>query len=137
RGLEAHLVRRAAAAAVLAEELAAPDLYAAARASLDADPRDREAAENDLTRQLRTLPLDAGDPVAEAVLAASRRVEVARQVHTDLVRDALSARRRPLVRVLRLTRRHPRPTYFDMDDATPLPPRPVAVTAATDQATAL
>ncbi|HEV8175490.1 MAG TPA: hypothetical protein VGP91_17775, partial [Actinoplanes sp.] len=38
----------------------------------------------------------------------------ARQVHTDLVRDALTARRRPLVRVLGLARRYPRPTYFDI-----------------------
>jgi hypothetical protein len=154
RALDAHLLRRAAAAAVLAEELPAGELYAAARAALDAQPDGREAAENDLTRQLRTLPLDPADRAADAVVAASRRVAVARQVHTDLVRDALAARRRPLVRLLRLTRAHPRPAYFDIGDPTLERPRIVAlppgqasraalpatavpaVSGATDQATA-
>src|SRR4051794_25077383 len=55
KALDAQLLRRAAAAAVLAEELASPELYAAARAALDAAPDDREAAENDLTRALRLI----------------------------------------------------------------------------------
>jgi hypothetical protein len=113
KALDAHLLRRAAAAAVLAEERASVELYASARIALDAPPEERVAAENDLTRQLRGVPLDAD---AEALVAASRRLAVARQVHTDLVRDALSARRRPVVRVLRMTRRHPEPEYFDIDD---------------------
>ncbi|MGN9912995.1 hypothetical protein ACTMTJ_36205 [Phytohabitans sp. LJ34] len=121
KGLDAHLLRRAAAAAVLAEERGAMELYAAARIALDAAPEEREAAENDLTRQLRAVPLDAD---AESLVAASRRLAVARQVHTDLVRDALSARRRPVVRVLRMTRRHPPPAYFDIDDPV-LAPAPV------------
>ncbi|WP_329109234.1 hypothetical protein OG792_10980 [Micromonospora sp. NBC_01699] len=128
RSLDAHLLRRAAAAAVLAEEHFAVELYAAARIALDAGPEEREAAENDLTRQLRLTPLSADDPAAESVIAASRRLGLARQVHTDLVRDALSARRRPVVRLLRMTRKHPRPTYFDVDDPTlhplPSPPSP-------------
>jgi hypothetical protein len=131
RALDAHLVRRAAAAAVLAEELAAPELYAAARGALDAQPDDREAAENDLTRALRASTLERTDPAVEpavgAVVAASRRVAVARQVHTDLVRDALGARRRPLVRLLRLARRHPRPAYFDIGDTNLEPSRSSAV----------
>lgn len=113
KALDAHLLRRAAAAAVLAEERSAVELYAAARIALDAAPEEREAAENDLTRQLRSVTLDAD---AEAIVAVSRRLAVARQVHTDLVRDALSARRRPVVRLLRMTRRHPPPAYFDIDD---------------------
>ena len=100
QALDAHLLRRAAAAAVLAEELLLPELYAAARAALDAGPDEREAAENDLTRQLRALPLTADDPALAPVVAASRRVALARQVHTDLVRDARSLRGRPLVRLL-------------------------------------
>ncbi|MFC7545313.1 hypothetical protein [Plantactinospora sp. GCM10030261] len=123
RALDAHLVRRGAAAAVLAEErsgtdLYADDLYVAARIALDAAPEDREAAENDLTRQLRRAPLRADDPAAAGVVAASRRLALARQVHTDLVRDALSARDRPIVRLLRMARRHERPRYFDIDDPT-------------------
>jgi hypothetical protein len=119
RALDAQLVRRAAAAAVLAEEHGADaDLYAAARGALDARAEDREAAENDLTRMLRKRTLDSEDAVDATVIAASRRVALARQVHTDLVRDALAVRSRPLVRLLRLGRRNPVPAYFDIDDTT-------------------
>jgi len=118
RALDAHLLRRAAAAAVLAEERYAVELYAVSRIALDAGPDEREAAENDLTRQLRSTPLDADDQAAGAVVGASRRLALARQVHTDLVRDALSLRRRPLVRLLRMSRKHERPRYFDIDDPT-------------------
>src|ERR687898_174467 len=71
--LDPPLVRRAAAAAVLAEDLPAPELYAAARAALDSRPGDREAAENDLTRVLRSLGLPAtpARPSAAAVVSAS------------------------------------------------------------------
>jgi hypothetical protein len=118
RALDAHLLRRAAAAAVLAEERYALELYAAAQIALTATPDEREAAENDLTRQLRVTPLPAEVPTAEAVVAASRRLALARQLHTDLVRDALSARDRPVVRVLRMSRKYDRPRYFDIDDPT-------------------
>ncbi|HEY8534458.1 MAG TPA: hypothetical protein VIL44_11425 [Micromonospora sp.] len=118
RALDAHLLRRAAAAAVLAEERYLLELYAAAREALDAAPEEREAAENALTRVLRATELNESDPSAAAVIAASRRLALARQVHTDLVRDALSLRRRPLVRLFRLARRHERPRYFDVDDPT-------------------
>ncbi|WDZ82255.1 hypothetical protein [Micromonospora cathayae] len=118
RALDAHLLRRAAAAAVLAEQRYGVELYAAARIALDAGPEEREAAENDLTRQLRAVRLDPTDPACEAVIAASRRLALARQVHTDLVRDALTVRRRLLVRLFRLGRGHDRPRYFDVDDPT-------------------
>ncbi|MFC5942816.1 hypothetical protein [Micromonospora harpali] len=118
RALDAHLLRRAAAAAVLAERRYGVELYAAARIALDAEPQEREAAENDLTRQLRAVRLDPSEPDCEAVIAATRRLALARQVHTDLVRDARSARGRPLVRLLRMGRRHPWPRYFDIDDPT-------------------
>lgn len=118
RALDAQLLRRSAAAAVLAEERTAFDLYAVARTAIDARPDEREAAENDLTRRLRDTPLLGGDPAAEAVVAASRRLALARQVHTDLVRDALAARRRPVVRVMRMARKHEVPRYFDVDDPT-------------------
>ncbi|MER5454990.1 hypothetical protein ABT008_09405 [Micromonospora sp. NPDC002389] len=118
RALDAHLLRRAAAAAVLAERRYGVELYAAARIALDAGPDEREAAENDLTRQLRAVELDPSDPDCDAVIAASRRLALARQVHTDLVRDARSARGRPLVRLLRMGRGHTWPRYFDIDDPT-------------------
>jgi hypothetical protein len=52
-------------------------------------------------------------------------VALGRQVHNDLVRDALAMRRRRLVRLLRLTRRHPEPRYFDVDDPMLAEPEPV------------
>ena len=128
RALDAHLLRRAAAAAVVAERYALVELYAAARVALDAEPDEREAAENDLTRQLRAQPLVAGDAATQTLVATSRRVALARQVHTDLVRDALTARRRPLVRMLRMSRHHARPSYFDIVEPTvPVVPPAAAV----------
>jgi hypothetical protein len=116
RALDAHLLRRAAAAAVVAERIDSVELYAAARLALDAEDGEREAAENDLTRHLQARPLDGTDPAVQALAATSRRVVLARQVHTDLVRDALTARRRPLVRLLGMARRYPEPRYFDVLD---------------------
>jgi hypothetical protein len=113
--LDAHLVRRAAAAVELADNLARAELRRAARGALEAVPGERELAENDLTRELRRAPLGESVAVA-AVLATSRRVALTRQVHNDSVRDALAVRRRLLVRLLGLARRHPAPAYFDVDD---------------------
>lgn len=118
RALDAHLLRRAATAAVLAERRYGAELYTAARVALEVRPDEREAAENDLTRQLRASQLDPDDPDTEAVIAASRRLALARQVHTDLVRGARAARGRPLVRLMRMGRRRPWPQYFDIDDPT-------------------
>jgi hypothetical protein len=121
--LDAHLVRRAVAAETLAEGAQLPELMLSARVALNAEPGDREAAENDLTRHLRDLvdPRDSSrvavvTPVVAPVVAASRRVALARQVHTDVVRDALAVRRGLLVRAFRLARKHPVPGYFDVDD---------------------
>jgi hypothetical protein len=147
--LDAHLVRRAATAAEVAEAAGDSQLRWAARVALEAAPEEREAAENDLTRALRPwlanaadppgTPMPAGQPVAGPagprrddaatdgaapaavadLVPAGRRVALARQVHNDLVRDALALRRRRLVRVMRLARRHPEPAYFDIDDPVP------------------
>jgi hypothetical protein len=121
--LDAALLRRAAASAVLAEQVAqaapraATDLYAAARAALDAEPDEREAAENDLTQALRRVPAELTTAAAwRDVVTASRRVGLARQVHTDLVRDALAVRRRVVVRMFGLGQRRREPAYFDVDD---------------------
>ena len=127
RALDQHLLRRAAAAAVVAEQIDAAELYAAARLALDAEPDEREAAENDLTHQLRAVPLSGTDAATRALVVTSRRVVLARQVHTDLVRDALTARRRPLVRLLRMARRYPRPRYFDIVEPALPDPRLVPV----------
>jgi hypothetical protein len=129
RSLDAHLLRRAAAAAVVAENSDDTELYAAARLALDADPDERETAENDLTRRLQALAPAGTDAATRTLVATSRRVVLARQVHTDLVRDALTARQRPLVRALGMARRYPRPQYFDIVE--PTLPTAVAVPAPT------
>jgi hypothetical protein len=112
--LDAQSVRRAAAAADLGERCGLGDVQLAARAVLDSEPD--EVLENDLTRVLRSgvgsLPAD--DSIA--VAGASRRLALARQVHTDLVRDARAVRRHPAVRMFRFARRHPEPSFFDIDD---------------------
>jgi len=114
--LDAQLVRRAAAASALGEATQTPTLALAARIALDARPEDREAAENDLTHQLRAVVADPDEPIFAELVAVSRRVALARQVHDDVVRDALAVRRRLTVRLLGLSRRHARPAYFDVDD---------------------
>lgn len=129
RALDAHLVRRAAAAAVVAEESDNVELYAAARLALDAAPDERESAENDLTRQLQAVPLTGADAATRTLIATSRRVGLARQVHTDLVRDALTSRERLLVRALWMARRYPRPQYFDIEEPVLAVAVPVPTTA--------
>jgi hypothetical protein len=132
--LDAQLVRRAAAASAMAEAVQLPDLMYAARIALDAHPAERDVTENDLTRQLRGVVVDPDTPAFAELVAVSRRVALARQVHNDVVRDALAARGRPLVRALGLARNHPRPAYFDVDDPA-LEPAPAAmVTPPTVQA---
>lgn len=121
--LDAQSVRRAAVAAELGDREGLGDVQTAARSVLAAHMDDRESAENDLTRALRAVAgkVDLAGP--PAVEEASRRLALARQVHADLVRDALAIRRRPLVRLLRLARRHnPPPRFFDIDDPTPEEP---------------
>jgi hypothetical protein len=121
--LDAHLVRRSAAAGALGEAAQIPDLVYAARIALAAGPEDREAAENDLTRHLRGI-LGGPEDVFGELVAVSRRVALARHVHNDVVRDALAMRRRIWVRAFQLAKKHPRPTYFDVDDPTIAAPVP-------------
>lgn len=116
--LDAQSVRRAAAAADVAERRGHPELQATAKAVLAAHQDDRQAAENDLTRALRAAAAALGADALGEVEEANRRLALARQVHTDSVRDALAVRRRPLVRLLRLTRGHPPPQFFDINDPT-------------------
>jgi hypothetical protein len=117
--LDAQSVRRAAAAAEVGDREALTEVQIAARAVLGAHPDDRETAENDLTRALRAVAGKVDLVGPPGVEEASRRLALARQVHADLVRDALAVRRRRLVRLLRLARRHnPPPRFFDIDEPT-------------------
>lgn len=112
--LDAQSVRRAVAAIDAGERYGLPDVQSAAKAVLDAHPDDRESAENDLTRAVRTATGKV-DADFGALDEANRRLALARQVHTDLVRDALAVRRQRVVRLLRMSRRHPQPRFFDID----------------------
>jgi hypothetical protein len=121
--LDAQSVRRATAAEEWGRGRGVVEVQLAAKAVVGAHPDERGAAENALTRALRSaaaradtaVPADGGVP-ADAVTDASRRLALARQVHTDLVRDALAVRRHPVVRLLRLARRHDEPRFFDIDE---------------------
>ena len=74
----------------------------------------REYAENDLTHALREL---AQNPVwTDDLESANRRVALARQIHTDFVRDAVASRSLPMAVLLRLHHRLQRPEYWDIDD---------------------
>ncbi len=116
--LDAQSVRRAAAAANLPPTDGFAEAQATAKAVLAAHPDDREAAENDLTHTLRAAAATCGVDAMPGVEDASRRLALARQVHSDLARDALAVRGLPLVRLLGLARRHPAPRFFDIDDPT-------------------
>jgi hypothetical protein len=97
---------------------AGAELRTAVRAAQAARPDDREAAENDLTRQLRTyvLVIAPDETALTELVAVSRRVALARQMHNDVVRDALAVRRQLAVRALGFARKHPKLGYFDIDD---------------------
>ncbi|WP_100445399.1 hypothetical protein [Glycomyces xiaoerkulensis] len=74
----------------------------------------REYAENDLTHALRELEPDPA--WADDLESANRRVALARQIHTDFVRDAVASRSLPMAVVLRMHHRLPRPQYWDIED---------------------
>jgi hypothetical protein len=116
--LEAQSMRRAAAAIELGESERVSEALDAAKAVLGASSEDRPAAENRLTRELRLAATKFVPDDLNGVVEASRRLALARQVHSDLVRDALAVRRRRLVRMLGMTRGHAEPTFFDIDDPT-------------------
>jgi hypothetical protein len=124
--LDAQLVRRAAALQALVDSPAQaldPELTGrlrtVARASLDADPATREAAENDLSRALREIPADHDPDLLADLADAARRVAFARRFYNDAVRDTVALRRRRLPRLLRLGGRRPVPAFFEIDDTLP------------------
>ncbi len=114
--LNAALLRRSVAALKLADEIQQPEIRALAESAADRDVADREGVENALTKALRDLPYPVDAPVLSEVVATSRQVSLARHIHTDLVRDAKTMRRRRLVRLMRFNRKHPNLPYFDIED---------------------
>jgi len=134
--LDAALVRRSS----VVLEVAASGLLDPATSVLLADlahtarstQTRRELAESDLTRTLRTVLsqphfrafLDAkeggADHGAEELLeeleSTSHQVFLARKFYNDAVAATVAARRRWLVRVLRLAGGAPMPEFFEIDD---------------------
>jgi 8-oxo-dGTP pyrophosphatase MutT (NUDIX family) len=130
--LQATLDRRAVVARAVAATADIGSLREVADHAERASRADREAAENELSRELAAvervrLPLAL---VAELV-DAEQRVVIARRVHNDAIRDTLTQRRRRMVRWLKLAGTAPSPEYFEIaepemtGDATPVP-RPAA-----------
>lgn len=115
--LDAQLVRRAVAAEALPRTVAGArtsELRITARATREAPSNEREAAENDLSRLLRSLDLDPASPLLAELLAAASRVGLARQFYNDAVRDTRALRYAPLPRLLHLAGHRAMPAYFEI-----------------------
>jgi len=120
QALDGVLARRAVVARAVAVDSyggsPAGKRLAALADAAERSPRDRrEAAENDLSAALAvvdpaTLPLALVAELADA----EARVLLARRFHNDAVRDTLSLRERPVVRMLRLGGTATLPTYFEI-----------------------
>lgn len=141
--LDAQLLRRVAATQDLAssglvDPASALVLSSAAQSAFVVDPDDdarRSLVESELTRTLGTVfdtredveditdAVGSDAPVAEQLLdelaVASRRVELARRFHNDVVRSCLDLRRRRLSRWFRLAGHTPLPAPIDFDDTPP------------------
>jgi len=140
--LSLRLVRRAVAASELAQTLSelpggsGTVLEQAARAALSAPPAEREATQSDLTRVIQEaircceLPASRLGEVFAPVLAENRRVEMARSLYNDTVRDTAALRRQRFPRALRLASYQPTPVYFDINTTLTLTNRAPAGTGA-------
>ncbi len=116
-------------------------LQLAAKLALHASDNEREAAESDLTRALQLasrngpMPREQRERVFAGVITQNRRVEMARALYNDAVRDTCALRRRWQLRALRLGAHLECPKYFDIDTAlatdTLTPERPSVVVIPT------
>jgi 8-oxo-dGTP pyrophosphatase MutT (NUDIX family) len=114
--LDAALARRAVVARAVAVTGAAPGSLRDVADRAEHTPRgDREAAENELSRELAAVERARLPSALAAELAdAEQRVVIARRVHNDAIRDTLTQRRRRMVRWLKLAGKAPRPEYFEI-----------------------
>lgn len=130
--LDAALVRRSSVALELAAcgllDPATSLLLAGAAHDARAAGEPTEAAESDLTRALRAAlgqpgfraALSArgrGDELLAELEGAAHQVFLARKFYNDAVAATRAARRRWLVRVLRLAGGAPLPEFFEIDDS--------------------
>ncbi|GAB2905972.1 LemA family protein [Streptomyces mayteni] len=133
--LDAQLLRRASIAQELAtagvfDPAASMVLYQAAHAARLAEDEQREVAESELSQALRAVLAESaqvlairdapgGPPMVDELVAAVRRVPMARRFHNDAVRAARAVRRHRTVRWFRLAGHAAFPMAFEMDDEPP------------------
>ena len=130
--LDATLLRRSSVALELATsgllDPATSLLLAGAVHGTRSENRPRDLAESDLTRALRAAfsqpdfraslsGKEGADELLAEVEAAAHQVFLARKFYNDVAARTNDARRRPLVRLLRLAGNAPQPHFFEMDDA--------------------
>jgi hypothetical protein len=130
--LDAALVRRSAVALELAAggllDPATSLLIAGAAHDARAAGQLDERAQSDLTRALRAAlsqpgfrtglsARTGGDELLAELEAAAHQVFIARKFYNDAVAATRSARRRWLVRLLRLAGGAPMPEFFEIDDS--------------------
>jgi hypothetical protein len=130
--LDASLLRRNCVAVELASsgllDPATSVLLAQAAHDARAGDRQRELAESDLSRALRAAfgqpdfraSLQGGKGAEELLTeleTAAHQVFLARKFYNEAVSATNSARRRFLVRALRLAGRAPAPEFFEIDDS--------------------
>jgi hypothetical protein len=130
--LDAALVRRSSVALELAAcgllDPATSLLIAGAAHDARSAGEPNEAAESDLTRALRAAlgqpgfstalaARGGGDELLAELEGAAHQVFLARKFYNDAVAATRSARRRWLVRLLRLAGGAPLPEFFEIDDS--------------------
>ena len=130
--LDVTLIRRSSVALELATsgilDPATSLLLASAVHGTRGGDRPHDLAESDLTRALRAAfsqpdfraslsGKEGADELLADVEAAAHQVFLARKFYNDVAARTNDARRRPLVRLLRLAGTAPRPAFFEMDDA--------------------
>jgi hypothetical protein len=130
--LDAALVRRSAVALELAAsgllDPATSLLIAGAAHDARAAGEPDERAQSDLTRALRAAleqegfraalaSRTGGDELLAELEAAAHQVFLARKFYNDAVAATRSARRRWLIRLLRLAGGAPVPEFFEIDDS--------------------
>jgi hypothetical protein len=129
--LDAALVRRSSIALELASSGLLDPATSLLLAGVAHDARsahsDRELPESDLTRALRAVfgqpgfrssltGVDGAEELLTELESAAHQVFLARKFYNDAVAATVAARRRWLVRVLRLAGGAPMPEFFEIDD---------------------
>ncbi|MEU4392242.1 hypothetical protein [Kribbella sp. NPDC023855] len=118
--LETELARRAALVVELAgsgvlDPASSLLLLDAAHRARTADCDERERAESALTRAIGATVTDV-EPWATELGTATRRVQLARRFHNDIVGSARDLRRRRIVTWFHLAGHAPMPTTIELED---------------------